>query len=129
MKVRISPSSMALTGLTAALLFSAAQPVFGQGCIIARSNGEVGGPQSDGGYLAPGDFIFGDGFRHQFSYKHFVGPTEQTYRVEGGTQVENKINLQNFFATYQLTTRFSLTADVPLLSASRHTNNTDVFYT
>jgi hypothetical protein len=129
MKIRILTYSGTALAAAAVLLVGAAQPVFGQGCIIARSNGEVGGPQSDGGYLAPGDFIFGDGYRHQFSYKHFVGPVEQTYRVEAGTQVENKINLQNFFATYQLTTRFSVTADIPLLSASRHSNNSAIVYT
>jgi hypothetical protein len=43
--------------------------------------------------------------------------------------VENKINLENFSATYQLTPRFSLTADIPLLTASRHTNNSPIIYT
>src|SRR5437016_7547848 len=96
---------------------------FGQGCIVSRSNGEIGGPESSGGYLQPGEFQFSDGFRHQFSFRHFVGPQEQTYRIEQGTQVMNKLNLQNFAVTYQLSRRFSLTADVPLMLASRHTHN------
>jgi hypothetical protein len=108
---------------------SAVQPAFGQGCIISRSNGEVGGPESEGGYLQPGEFNLNVGFRHQFSFRHFVGPQEQTYRVEQGTQVMNKINLQNYAITYQLTTRFSVTADVPLLLASRHTHNSPITYT
>jgi len=102
---------------------------FGQGCIVARSNGEQGGPESDGGYLASGDWEFGIDYRHQFSFIHFVGPTEQNYRVQGGTQVENKINLENFSATYQISSRFSVTADVPLLTASRHTNDSPIVYT
>ena len=102
---------------------------FAQGCIVARSNGEQGGPESEGGYLAPGDWQFGIDYRHQFSYIHFVGSVEQNYRVQGGTQVENKINLENFAATYQITPRFSLTADLPLLTASRHTNNSPIVYT
>jgi hypothetical protein len=101
----------------------------GQGCIIARSNGEQGGPETQGGYLAPGDFEFGIGYRHQFSYIHFVGPTEQTYRQQEGTQVENKINLENFDVTYQISARFSVTADLPLLTASRHTNDSSIIYT
>ncbi len=101
----------------------------GQGCIVARSNGEQGGPDSEGGYLAPGDWNFDIGYRHQFSYIHFVGSVEQTYRVQGGTQVENKINLENFGATYQLSSRFSVTADIPLLTASRHSNNSPILYT
>jgi hypothetical protein len=109
--------------------FSITQPAFGQGCIVARSNGEVGGPESEGGYLQPGDFDFDIGYRHQFSYNHFVGPTEQSYRVTDGTEVENKINLENFAVTYQLSPRFSINVDIPVLIASRHTNDTDVFYT
>src|SRR5947209_818439 len=106
--------------LTSPLCMKKAQ---GQGCIVARSNGAQGGPESEGGYLAAGDFEFGVGYRHQFSYIHFVGPTEQTYRVQQGTQVENKVNLENFNVTYQLSSRFSVTADVPLLTASRRSNN------
>jgi hypothetical protein len=63
------------------------------------------------------------------SYIHFVGPTEQSYRVANGTPVENKINLQNFTATYQMTSRFSVQADIPVLLASRHTDNSPVIYT
>jgi len=102
---------------------------YGQGCIVSRSNGEQGGPESEGGYLAPGDWEFGIGYRHQFSYIHFVGAVEQNYRTQLGTQVENKINLENFTATYQLSHRFSITADIPLLTASRHTNNSPIIYT
>ena len=114
---------------TALFCLFAVQPVFGQGCIISRSNGEVGGPESEGGYLQPGDFSLNVGYRHQFSFRHFVGPQEQTYRIEQGTEVENKINLQNYAITYQVTSRFSVTADVPLLLASRHSNNSPIVYT
>jgi hypothetical protein len=115
-----------LLAVTAAAIL---QPAWGQGCIVARSNGDVGGPESEGGYLQPGDFDFDIGYRHQFSYIHFVGPTEQSYRVADGTEVENKINLENLSVTYQLTSRFSITADVPVLTASRHTNDSPVIYT
>jgi hypothetical protein len=108
---------------------SAVQPMFGQGCIISRSNGQVGGPESEGGYLQAGEFQAQVGYRHQFSFRHFVGPVEQSYRIQQGTQVMNKINLQNFALTYQLTSRFSVTADVPLLLASRHTHNSPITYT
>jgi hypothetical protein len=109
--------------------FSAAQPAFGQGCIISRSNGTVGGPESEGGYLQPGEFNLNVGYRHQFSFRHFVGPQEQTYRIQQGNQVMNKLNLQNYAITYQVTSRFSVTADVPLLLASRHTHNSPITYT
>jgi hypothetical protein len=81
------------------------------------------GPESQGGYLQPGDFELNIGYRHQFSYKHFVGPVEQTYRVQQGTQVMNKINLENINLTYQISSRFSVDASVPILFASRRSHN------
>lgn len=103
-----------------------------QGCIVARSNGETGGPDSEGGYLTPGEFEFNTGYRHQFSFEHYVGSNVEVNaagltRTQLGTQVENKINLENVSLTYQLTSRFSVTADLPILTASRHSNNTDTF--
>ncbi len=109
------------TAVIAAFCFS--QPAWGQGCIVARSNGEVGGPQSEGGYLAPGEINFAIDYRHQFSFRHFIGPTEQTQRIAQGTEVMNKINLENVVITYQMTPRFSVTAGMPVLSASRRANN------
>ena len=112
------------------LAFTVCAPsLFAQGCVVARSNGEQGGPESEGGYLESGDWQFGIGYRHQFSYIHFVGSVEQTYRVQQGTQVENKINLENLTATYQISPRFSLTADIPVFTASRHSNNSPIIYT
>ena len=53
---------------------SASAPmVYGQGCVVARSNGETGGPESEGGYLTPGEFEVGSSYRHQYSFVHYVG--------------------------------------------------------
>lgn len=113
---------MRFTLLAAAtLLYSSF--AWGQGCIIARSNGEAGGPNSEGGYLTPGEFSLNIGFRHQFSFRHFVGSDEQKQRIALGTQVENKINLENLSVTYQATRRFSFSVDMPVLTASRRSNN------
>jgi hypothetical protein len=97
--------------------------LYGQGCILARSSSVSGGPESQGGYLTPGEFDFTIGLRHQFSFRHFVGDVEQTYRIQQGTQVENKINLLNFNLDYQVSRRFSFQIDAPLLLASRRSNN------
>jgi hypothetical protein len=115
--------------IAASACLSGVQPVYGQGCIISRSNGEVGGPESEGGYLQPGEFDLGVGYRHQYSFRHFLGPQEEKNVAEIGIQQMNRINLQNYAITYQVTPRFSVTADVPLLYASRHQNNTPVTYT
>ena len=94
-----------------------------QGCIVARSTGSVGGPESEGGYLQAGHWELELDYRHQFSFRHYVGDVEQTYRFELGNQVENKINLENMQVTYQLTPRWSFFANVPVLFASRRAND------
>jgi len=99
------------------------RPARAQGCIVARSTEMAAGPESQGGYLAPGEWDITIGYRHQFSFRHFVGSTEQVYRMQQGTQVMNKINLENLNVTYQATPRFSFSASVPLLLASRRANN------
>lgn len=94
-----------------------------QGCIVARSTGTVGGPESEGGYLEAGHWEVEIDYRHQFSFRHYVGDVEQTYRFELGNQVENRINLQNMQITYQLKPRWSLFVNMPVLFASRRANN------
>ncbi len=110
-----------------ALALLPAKPMWGQGCIVARSSTADMSPESQGGYLAPGDWDLTIGYRHQFSYKHFVGDVEQTYRVQQGTEVMNKINLEDLNLTFQATSRFSVQLSVPLLFASRRANNS--YYT
>ena len=111
----------------AILALLSAVPARGQGCIVARSSSVDMAPESQGGYLEKGDFELTMGYRHQFSYKHFVGDVEQTYRVQQGMQVMNKINLQDINLTYQATSRISVTLTVPLLFASRRSNSS--YYT
>jgi len=90
--VAMTQTAKALLIMCAAVLISL-QTAHAQGCIVARSNGQAGGPESEGGYLMPGEWNIGIGYRHQFSFRHFVGDVEQTYRIQQGTQVMNKINL------------------------------------
>jgi hypothetical protein len=108
---------------TCAVFAAATIPAHAQGCIVARSTGEPTGPDEAGGYLMPGEFDVSVGYRHQFSFRHFVGDTEQTYRIQDGTQVMNKINLELLTVTYQATPRFSFSVDAPMLEASRRANN------
>jgi hypothetical protein len=73
--------------------------------------------------MVPGEFDIAVGYRHQYSFRHFVGDVEQKQRIQMGNQVMNKINLLNLNVTYQATRRFSFTASLPLLLASRRSNN------
>src|SRR5204863_9331225 len=111
---------LAVAGLAIIL---APRPAYAQGCIVARSAVQPIGPESGGGYLEPGEFDFTMGYRHQYSFRHFVGDVEQKQRIQIGNQVMNKINLQDYNLTYALTPRSSLNLDVPLLLASRRSNN------
>jgi hypothetical protein len=113
----------ALPLVVAAAILVPSATLYGQGCILARSSSDAGGPESQGGYLSPGEFEFTLGMRHQFSFRHYVGDVEQTYRIQQGTQVMNKINLLTFDLDYQVSRRFSLQIDAPLLLASRRKND------
>lgn len=114
-----------LTVFTAALFGTLlhVQPANAQGCIVARSASLTNGPETAGGYMAPGEWDVSIGYRHQYSFRHFVGDVEQKQRIQLGNQVMNKINLLNLNVTYQATKRFSFTFSAPLLLASRRSNN------
>jgi hypothetical protein len=115
--------SMLLIATMAVASFALSPTALAQGCIVARSSSQLMGPESQAGYLQPGEFESSVSYRHQFSFRHFVGSEEQTYRVQQGTQVMNKINLQDLTLTYGVSTRCSLSLDVPVLLASRRSNN------
>ena len=103
--------------LAAGLASLSCVPAHAQGCIVARSSSMDMAPETEGGYLDPGDWSVAIGYRHQFSYEHFVGNVEQTYRVQQGTEVMNKINLEGLNLSYQAKSRISVTLAVPLLFA------------
>jgi hypothetical protein len=94
-----------------------------QGCIVARSTQQSSGPGSNAGYLAPHHWELTIDYRHQFSFRHFIGDVEQTQRIQQNTQVENRMNLQNFQVTYQATPRWSFGVNVPLMFASRRSGS------
>ena len=95
------------------------QKTAAQGCVVAHSVGEVGGPESDGGYLAPKHWQFTLDYRHLYSFRHFVGSVAQEYRQQGNSEVRNRINLIDAGLTYQITPRFSVIGNVPVEFASR----------
>src|SRR5260370_15410778 len=121
-KIQLSIPKALLATMSLGFLMSSASVAWGQGCVVARSSSPEMGPESQGGYLEKGDFEINIGYRHQFSYKHFVGDVEQTYRVQQGNQVMNKVNLENVNVLYQLTSRFSVAGSLPILFASRRSH-------
>jgi hypothetical protein len=91
-----------------------------QGCVVAHSVGEVGGPDDEGGYLTPGHFQLNLDYRHLYSFRHYVGSVEQVYRLQGKSNVRNRVNLVDAELTYQITPRFSVEGTIPVEWASRH---------
>jgi hypothetical protein len=110
------------------LLLSSARAAHAQGCILARSPEQSGLPTEQGGVLLPGHFQITIGERHQYSYQHYVGDVYQEVRAQAKTQVENRINLVTVNLTYQITPRVSVEVDMPLLFASRKSQNSPIEY-
>jgi hypothetical protein len=66
----------------------------------------------------------GIGYRNLHSHRHFVGSEEQNNRKEQGTEVNNKIHLLDFWATYQVNARWNLSASIPVMFADRWSQRT-----
>jgi hypothetical protein len=118
-KNRSTAGSWLLLFAAAAVLSLSAGKLSAQGCVVAHSVGAVGGPDSDGGYLAPKHWQFTLDYRHLYSFRHFVGSTPQEYRQQGNTEVRNRINTVDGAITYQVTPRYSVIGTVPVEFASR----------
>jgi hypothetical protein len=116
-------NALLLAAWAVSAFFAPVHVLNAQGCIVARSSSLTSGPETQGGYLMPGEWDITVGYRHQFSFRHFVGPKEQVQRIQQGTQVMNKVNLENLNVVYQMSPRFSLSVNMPFLSASRRSNN------
>jgi len=114
----MGPCLLALIGT-----FTLMPRAWGQGCIIAHSFGQVGGPTTQGGYLQPGQWELTVGYRHQYSFRHYVGSEYQAYREVEGSNVRNRVNLTSADLTYQITRRWSADVNVPFEFASRHAFN------
>jgi hypothetical protein len=96
-----------------------------QGCVAIRANGNTCS-MSHGDASKGLEFNFNT--RYFKSYKHFVGTIEQKQRVEQQTQVINKSFAFDLTLTKHLNARWSISADMPVLSYIRsslyeHSNN------
>jgi hypothetical protein len=121
--MRTTANRFAVLALALSAVFVSARTGYAQGCIVARSSEQVIGPEGSEGYMGAGEWQFTMGYRHQYSFRHFVGPTEQKQRIQLGNQVMNKINLLDYNLSYNISKRWSASIDAPLLLASRRSNN------
>jgi hypothetical protein len=91
-----------------------------QGCVAVRPMGCGAGIASSGsGLLHKGDFQVGVLYRNFKSYKHFRGDSEEKERVELGTEVINLSNSVDLSLGYGLTSRLSLSANLPYIAYDR----------
>lgn len=101
-----------------------------QGCILARQSAPASGALCSGtapagsfagseGYLAPGDWQLLVGYRWQKSGRPFIGTEEQVERRRLGLVSINRIHLFDVGVTYGVTRRFSVSANVPIMIATR----------
>lgn len=60
------------------------------------------------------------GFRTYSSYKHYVGTVYQAQRAALHNQVQNHVDLYDLGLSYQVTPRWSILADIPAMTATRH---------
>lgn len=96
------------------LLFAISINSFSQGCIAVRHMACASGRlNNSNAKMQSGQFQFTAGYRYLYSYKHFVGTTEQKQRVAEGTDVRNYSHSLDFGLTYALNTRMSVSLNVP----------------
>ena len=87
----------------------------------ALCSGTAGGAAStdDSGYLAPGDWQVSVGYRWQKSDRAFIGTEDQVERRRLGLISINRIHLFDVGVTYGVTPRFSVSASIPFMAATR----------
>ena len=88
--------------------------------MVARQSVPVIGTQG-GHYLEEGAWQFNYSYRYFKSERHFVGPYEDKSRQRENSQVINEIHLMDFGLTHAFTKRFSGSAALPVLFATRST--------
>jgi len=93
--------------------------VIGALCSTSGPKPEKPKPSEDDGPLSAHHWSISTGYRYQHSFRHFVGTTEQTQREAQKTAVVNYLNLFDVSVTYKINPRWSLTASLPIMNATR----------
>ncbi len=97
---------------------------FAQGCVAAHSSQPIISGLDPTNQPRTGNVLHGltvtVGFRTYSSYKHYIGTVYQVQRAVLHNQVQNHVNLYDLSLSYQLTPRWSVIADIPGMTATRH---------
>jgi hypothetical protein len=93
--------------------------VIGALCSTSGAKAEKPKLSEDDGPLSARHWSISTGYRYQHSFRHFVGTTEQILRATQKTAVVNYLNLFDVSVTYKINPRWSLTASLPIMNATR----------
>lgn len=103
--------------LLTVIIFYTASSLYAQGCVAIRnmgcSNSTITG-NNQSGIAMQGDWVVSLGYRYFKSFRHFRGDTEETHRVEEGTEVINYFHSIDVGVSYGITDRLTITAILPI---------------
>jgi hypothetical protein len=125
-----SRTYLATLAASAVFLLSGASHVQAQGCVAARMSAPDGptDPEGNSYYLSDNHWQASVGYQHFRSHRHFVGSVEQNAanvangtaeRDRSTTEVVNHMNIPDLSLGYGVTDRLSITADLPIILATR----------
>src|SRR5260370_41049169 len=117
---------MMAAGLTVS---SSLKTCFAQGCVAAHSAQPMIAGLNGSDQPRSSGFLRGltvtTSFRTYSSYKHYVGTVYQAQRETAHNEVQNHADLYDLSLSYQLSPRWSLIADIPAMTATRHQQGSD----
>lgn len=90
-----------------------------QGCVAIRGGSACGGTIGNSINLNKGEFNALLGFRYFKSFRHFRGDTEETHRVEEGTEVINQSYFTDVSLNYGITNRLFANIILPFVYHNR----------
>ena len=92
---------------------------YAQGCVAVRGNASCGGNFGNSINLSKGEFNTSMGFRYFKSFRHFRGSTEETHRLEDGTEVINHSYFLDLSINFGITDRWYANVILPFVYHNR----------
>ncbi|HYK38201.1 hypothetical protein [Alloacidobacterium sp.] len=124
MKISCQAGLMFFAVTLVALMPSRYNRALAQGCVAAHSEQPIIAGLDATSQPRSSNLLHGlsvtIGFRTYNSYKHYIGTVYQVQRAEMHNQVQNHVDLYDLGLSYQLTPRWSIIADIPGMTATRH---------
>jgi hypothetical protein len=131
--MRIMKHAVAGTIALAAITFtSTSKPCLAQGCVAAHSAQPIISGLDSIDHPGSSNLLHGltitTGFRTYSSFRHYVGTVYQVQREIAHNEVQNHVDLYDLSLNYQLNPRWSLIADIPGMTATRHSQGSNNYY-